>query len=234
VSNVEWAKDWQNFTEEWSFRSKRKELVACRFGAMPKNVSRCRALRSVGVICSFVSAAQAQVTYTDTFNTPINYLNNGVVGTIWDGIYFGAGEFNNTGVGGGGPGATIQCDAAISAATRLTLQTTGTAWEGADDDGFFLYKVVPGDFSMSVHVVSPFNNGAYNTAGLQARAFSAGGNALGGKENYVSWTRFDEFNYPNYLRSEVNGNVTQINPGGFPNGSYWLRMDRIRGTNFML
>ena len=86
---------------------------------------------------------------------------------------------------------------------------------------------------MSVHVVSPFNNANYNTAGLQARAFSAGGDALGGKENFVSWTRFDQFNYPNYLRNEVNGNVTQINPGGFPNGSYWLRMDRIRGTNFM-
>src|SRR6266404_95470 len=188
-------------------------------------------LRATVFLLMAGSLSPAQVTYTDNFNTPVNYLTNGVMGTIWDGAYFGAGEFNNTGVGGGGPGATIQCDAAISAANRLTLQTTGTAWEAADDDGFFLYKVVPGDFSMSVHVVSPFNNAGYNTAGLQARAFSAGGDALGGKENYVSWTRFDEFNFANYLRSEVNGGVSQINPGGFPNGNYWLRIDRIRGTN---
>jgi hypothetical protein len=202
---------------------------------MPNNVSTRKAMLCLSAICIMGSGKrlEAQVTYTDNFTTPLNYLTNGVAGTIWDGAYFGAGEFNNTGVGGGGPGATIQCDAAISAANRLTLQTTGTAWEAADDDGFFLYKIVPGDFSMSVHVVSPFNNAGFNTAGLQARAFSAGGDAPGGRENYVSWTRFDEFNFPNYLRSELNGNVTQINPGGFPNGSYWLRMDRIRGTNFM-
>jgi Family of unknown function (DUF5695) len=189
-------------------------------------------LESIFILFS-VARAEGQVSYTDNFNAPINYLTNGTAGTFWDGIYFGAGEFNNTGVGGGGAGATIQCDANISAANTLTLQTTGTAWEAADDDGLFLYKVVPGDFSMSVHVVSPFNNAGYNTAGLQARAFSAGGDAYGGKENFVSWTRFDEFNFPNYLRSEVNGGVAQINPGDFPNGAYWLRMDRIRGTNFM-
>src|SRR5215469_12450638 len=156
---------------------------------------------------------QAQVTFTDNFNTSLNYLTNGVAGTIWDGVYFGAGEFNNTGLGGGGPGATVQCDANVTAASTLTLQTTGTAWEGADDDGFFLFKVVKGDFSVSVHVVSPFNNAGYNTAGLQARAFSPGGDpSSGGTENFVSWTRFDETfgstpsaEWANYLRSEVNG-----------------------------
>jgi Family of unknown function (DUF5695) len=175
--------------------------------------------------------ARAQVTFTDNFNTNVNYLANGVVGTIWDGVYFGAGEFNNTGEGGGGPGSTIQCDANITAASTLTLQTTGTAWENADDDGFFLFKVVKGDFSASVHIVTPFNNAAYNTAGLQARAFSAGGDPFNGSENFVSWTRFDEYNFPNYLRNEVNGGVTQINPGGYPNSDYWLRMDRV-GNNF--
>jgi hypothetical protein len=202
---------------------------------MPKNVRTRGATLLMSGICILIATAQSrgQLGYTDNFNAPLDYLTNGVAGTIWDGVYFGAGEFNNTGVGGGVFGSTIQCNAAISAVNTLTLQTTGTAWENQDDDGFFLYKVVPGDFSMSVHVVSPYNNTNFNTAGLQARAFSAGGDAFGGRENYVSWTRFDEFNFANYLRSEVNGGVTQINPGGFPNGSYWLRMDRIRGTNFM-
>ena len=201
---------------------------------MLRNPLSFRAVLLVGMAAALVPvSAPAQVSYTDNFNAGINYLTNGVAGTIWDGVYFGAGEFNNTGVGGGGPGATIVCNGGITAPNTLTLQTTGTAWENADDDGFFLFKVVPGDFSASVHVVSPFNNGGYNTAGLQARGFSAGGDALGGRENYVSWTRFDEFNFPNYLRSEVNGGVAQINPGGYPNGNYWLRIDRIRGTNFM-
>jgi hypothetical protein len=177
-------------------------------------------------------SADAQVTYSDSFNTNVNYLTNGISGTIWDGVYLGAGEFSNSGVGGGGPGATVQADANISTPNTLTLQTTGTAWENADDDGFFLFKVVPGDFSATVHVVSPYNNSGYNTAGLQVRAFDPGGDPLGGSEDYVSWTRFDQFNYANYLRNEVNGGVTPINPGGFPNTNYWLRIDRVRGTNF--
>ncbi len=187
-------------------------------------------------LTGFLAAAPAlrsQTTYTDNFSTNVNYLTNGVAGTIWDGVYFGAGEFNNTGLGGGGPGATIQCDANITAPGKLTLQTTGTAWEGADDDGFFLFKVVKGDFSAVVHVVTPFNNAGYNTAGLQARAFSAGGNPFGGSEDFVSWTRFDEYSFANYLRNEVNGGVTQINPGGYPNSAYWLRMDR-RGEQLPL
>ncbi len=174
--------------------------------------------------------ARSQVTYTDNFSANVNYLTNGLAGTLWDGIYFGAGDFDNTGLGGGGPGATLQCDANISAASKLTLQTTGTAWEGADDDGFFLFKVVRGDFSAVVHIVTPFDNSAFNTAGLQARAFAAGGDPFGGTENFVSWTRFDEYSFANYLRNEVNGGVAQINPGDGPNSAYWLRLDRIGNT----
>jgi|GEM_PF-753751 len=186
-------------------------------------------------LCLVLSAGwgYAQANYSDSFNTNLNYLTNGLSGTVWDGVYFGAGEFNNTGLGGGGPGQTLQCDANISAAGKLTIQSTGTAWEGADDDGFFLFKVLPGDFSATVHVVSPYDNTAYNTAGLQARAFSAGGDPFGGSENYVSWTRFDEYGFANYLRSELNGSVAQINPGNSPNTNYWLRMDRVMGTNFL-
>ncbi len=178
-------------------------------------------------------SAVAQITYSDSFNTNANYLTNGIVGTIWDGVYFGAGEFNNSGLGGGGPGATVQCDANISTRSNLTLQTTGTAWEGADDDGFYLFKVVPGDFSMIVHVVSPYNTTGFNTAGLQARAFAPNGDPSGGSENFVSWTRFDDFNFANYLRTEINGSVGQFNPSNYPNANYWLRMDRVNGTNFL-
>ncbi|HOB32633.1 MAG TPA: hypothetical protein PKH32_07125, partial [Verrucomicrobiota bacterium] len=59
-------------------------------------------------------------TFTDDFSSDLDYLVNGVAGTIWDGVYFGAGEFQNTGVGGGGPGATLVCDANITAPNTLT------------------------------------------------------------------------------------------------------------------
>ena len=35
--------------------------------------------------------AGAQVTFTDNFNVAHNYLLSGVAGSIWDGVYFGAG-----------------------------------------------------------------------------------------------------------------------------------------------
>ena len=176
------------------------------------------------------TAAPAQTLYTDSFNVKNNYLTNGLTGTIWDGVYFGAGAFNNSGVSG--PGATVQCDADISTLGTLTLQTTGTAWENANDDGFFLFKVAPGDFSASVHVVSPFNAAGYNTAGLQVRAFAPDGDPYNGTENFISWTRFDEYGFANYLRSEIAGGVDQINPGDYPNTNYWLRIDRVSSTNF--
>ena len=199
-----------------------------RFGSFP---------RARSVLVAFVLMVASvrvfgQATYSDDFSTSVNFLTNGLRGTIWDGVYFGAREFNNTGMGGGGPGMTLKCDANMTAVGTLSLETTGTAWEGNDDDGFFLFKVVPGDFSAVVHVVSPFDNSGYNTAGLQARAFAAEGDPYGGSENYVSWARFDEFGFPNYLRSEVNGGVAQINPGNSPNANYWLRLDRVQGTNF--
>ena len=176
-----------------------------------------------------VQGSQAQVTVTDNFSTSVNYLTNGLKGTVWDGVYFGSGEFDNT---AGGEASTLQCDANITTHGALTLQTTGTEWEGTGDDGFFLFQVVSGDFSAVVEINTPFNNAAYNTAGLQARAFEPNGNAYTGSENFVSWTRFDEYNFANYLRNEVNGGVDQINPGDYPNGAYWLRMDRVHGTNF--
>ena len=168
-------------------------------------------------------------TFADNFNSSVNYLLNGLTGTIWDGVYFGSGEFDNTAPG---EASTLQCDANISAPGALTLQTTGTAWEGVDDDGFFLFKIVPGDFSAVVEINTPFDNAAYNTAGLQARAFEPNGNAYNGSENFISWTRFDQYGYANYLRNNVDGNVEQINPGDYPNSAYWVRMDRVQGTNF--
>ena len=185
---------------------------------------------------TLAATSHAQTTYTDNFTTHVNYLTNGVSGTIWDGVYFGAGDFANTSLGGDGAGATTKADAGITAVSTLSLQTTATDWENTADDGFFLYKVVKGNFSASVHIVTPYNNSGYNTAGLQARAFSANGSAFGGSENFVSLTRFNEYGFNNYLRNEVNGGVNQIDPDTASHNSsrvvpsntnYWVRIDRV-------
>src|SRR5882724_7377695 len=94
------------FTGERSFWSKRVERTACRFGTMPKNVSAgrrecrhyARRIFLLSSICIFAGTSRSpgQISYTDNFNVPLSYLTNGAAGTIWDGVYFGAGEFNNT------------------------------------------------------------------------------------------------------------------------------------------
>lgn len=177
-----------------------------------------------------IRPALAQVIFTDNFTDPINYVTNGVATTIWDGIYLGEGEFNNSAV----PFNFTTTPIASSGGGVLAVQSLGTCWENAGDTGFFLFKTVPGDFSAVVQIVTPFDHAHYNTAGLQVRAAGPNGNPYKGSENYVSFTRFDEFGYANYVRNEINGTVFQINPYGGPttNSNYWLRIDRSSGTNF--
>ena len=77
----------------------------------------------------FCSSGLAQVTFSDSFNSPVNYLSNGVAGTVWDGVYFGAGDFANSGLGSGGAGSTLQCDANITAANYGTISSAGASRE---------------------------------------------------------------------------------------------------------
>jgi hypothetical protein len=169
-------------------------------------------------------------TISDNFSTSRNYLTNGVAGTIWDGVYFGANEFTNVGIAGV-PGRTLKCDANLTSPGQLTVQTVETAWEFTDDDGFFLYKVVSGDFQAVVRIVTPYDNVNYNTAGLMARAFNPGGEAFNGSENFVSWTRFDEFGFANYGRTTLNNETGQINPGDAQGADlYWLMLERVGDT----
>ena len=120
-----------------------------------------------GSVIWFLLAAeslQAQVTYTDNFTTSANYLTTGVAGTIWDGVYLGAGSIANaTGTDGVAPGEVSMGIANITAAGTLSVTSFHTDWENTADDGFLLFKVITGDFDMSVRVVNtPFNSNAYN------------------------------------------------------------------------
>jgi hypothetical protein len=182
-----------------------------------------------------VENAQAQVTYADNFTTSANYLTAGVAETMWDGVYLGSGSIANaTGTDGVAPGTVSVANANITAAGRLSVTSLNTDWENAADDGFLLFKVITGDFDMSVQVVPPFNSNAYNFAGLMVRAFGAEGSPdPNNAENSFLWARFNEFGIANMLKNNVNGAKTDTGEGIYPNSNYWLRITRT-GNNFTL
>jgi len=171
-------------------------------------------------------------TFTDDFSASHDYLTSGVAGTIWDGLYTGAGSFPGGNIGLYGPGTTLVANANITGAGRLTVQSAYTGWENAEDDGFFLFKNVAGDFQMSVHVVSPFANTPYNFAGLLVRAAAPSGAPWNGTENWLSLTRFDEFGVANYIRNTITNQTSSLTLPGVNDPNYWLRIDRVNGTNF--
>jgi hypothetical protein len=174
---------------------------------------------------------RAQVVSIDNFDTTVNYITNGVVGTVWDGLYLGAGQFNGSTGNGSVAGSVSVADADISSNNFLTVSSLQTDWESAADDGFFLFKVITGDFDMSVHVMGIGNvntNTPFNIPGLMARAFGSGGApAPGGTENFLLWGRFNEFNNANIRKNNVNGVKTDTGLGTNPNSNYWLRIERI-------
>lgn len=166
-------------------------------------------------------------TFTDNFNVARDYLAQGLVGTLWEGLYTGANQIPNASLGGSGPGSTVAMTNHV-ALGRLVITSVATDWEFQDSDGVFLYKLVYGDFDAEVLIGTPFDPTAFNTAGLMARLPNPGGPA----ENYVSWTRFDQFGIANYFRNEVNGDTSGAvrRPIFESNTNYWLRLQRVGNT----
>jgi hypothetical protein len=188
-----------------------------------------RLLAVLAVVSSVATVSGA--TFSDDFTVSHDYLAIGVAGTIWDGLYTGAGSFPGGNVGPG-PGTTLIANANVTGAGRLTVQSVNTGWQYAEDDGFFLFKNEPGDFQMSVHVVSPFATTAYNMAGLLVRAAGPNGAPWNGSENYVSLTRFDQFGIGNQIQNTTNGQSLQTTASVANDPNYWLRIDRVNGTTF--
>jgi hypothetical protein len=109
-----------------------------------------------------------------------------------------------------------------------------TDWENDSDDGVFFFKVVTGDFDMSVEVVGPIDSRAHNFPGLMVRAFGTNGApSADGKENFLVWGRFDEYSIANMLKNEVDGKKRDTREGTYPNSNYWLRIERT-GNEFKL
>jgi hypothetical protein len=82
---------------------------------------------SIVAILAVAGVVQAAV-FTDTFDTPHDYLTDGVDGTGWDGFI------------GKSPGETVDAlNAAQDRAGQLFIQSTNSWWER----GFFAARAVP-------------------------------------------------------------------------------------------
>ncbi len=177
----------------------------------------------------------AQTTFSDNFSANADYLSNGVAGTMWDGIYLGAGEFPFATSTGAAAGTASAADANLTGNNLLTLASVQTDWENTADDGVFLFKVITGDFDMSVQVIGPIDIGTFNFPGLMVRAFGAGGSPRQPLDNTISensliWGRFDEFSIANMSKNNVNGAKVDLGRGTYPNANYWLRMAKTGST----
>ena len=211
---------------------------------------------SYGGFTNVFSATVRPPKFTDEFAANHNYLGTGVAGSGWEGLYNVTGSTNpipNSEFTGAAPGdGTTVADANVTSNGVLTVTQIGQGWENDAVAGFFLFKYVPGDFQMAVHL-SGLEVAAYNQPGLLARAYSTGtnGNALGSPfvigplrtnsagviintygESWVSFTRFDEFGIGVYPRLDEDSAVQQNFNNNQDDGELWLLLYRSRGTNF--
>jgi hypothetical protein len=174
--------------------------------------------------------------YTDNFSVSQDYLAGGVAGSIWEGVYAQPGAIPGTTFVSDAAATNYNADANISSNGVLTVSGMNVGWEFDQNDGFFLFKYVPSDFQVAVHVSGigvPATN--YNNPGILARAFSGNGAPFDGTngECWVSWTRFDQFGIGTYARDTIDNGTTQT-PTGNTQGdnNYWLLMVRQGGTEF--
>ncbi len=186
--------------------------------------------------------------FNDEFGTSHDYLHDGVGGTIYDGIYDVSGAYPIPGslyVPPAGSG-TLIADANITSNHVLTITGTGDGWNGFVSGGFFLFKYVPGDFQMAVHI-KYFTQADFNQPGLLARAYAATNAVLGQplgyevpgfngtnneSEYWVSLVRFDKYNIGTYTRLNIDA---MANPNLQPDQgdtNNWLLIVRSSGTNF--
>jgi len=210
-----------------------------------------RPLLTATAIVLFVIGLSARAdTLNNDFSTPFDYVANGIIGdTNWDGVYLRFGDIPGGSAGGSGNGNTLAASTAGPFPGFLNLQEAGGDWSGADDDGFFLYKVIQGDFDVSVENVpgtltggTGFDNRGFNFTGLMVRAYHPSNSGApytttltNNAENSLRLWRFNEFGIDGQVRISTNGANIELNfPGdnSETNSSRFFRIVRSGGTNF--
>jgi hypothetical protein len=181
-------------------------------------------LAVAGLVLALASASPAAV-FTDNFDTPHNYLTDGL--GAYDGL-----------LDGGGTVTINAMDASTSRAGELYIQSDGSSWGDDAATGDLLYVEWTGDFVATVKVTDFAGTYAapvfHNSAGILAR------DPASGSENWVSmnyfptWTAFIAWNQTNSNRTE-HGQVGQRwatdDTYAMAEANPWIQLERV-GDNF--
>lgn len=179
---------------------------------------------------------------TNNFTTSADYVANGIVGdTNWDGVYLGFGDVPG-GSSPSGSGVSLTANANSLVPSTLTLTSTGGAWAGAGDDGFFLWKLVNGDFDVSVESLPNWDTTANDFGGLLVRAYATNNSgapfsttSTNAAENWVMLWRGQEFSIDE-VRFATNGGDNErtfFDSNANTNQTRFFRIVRSQSTNFM-
>src|SRR5689334_20526651 len=113
---------------------------------------------ALAVVMFGIHARGGTISYN--FDQGRDYIANGVLGSFWDGVYLGAGGVpfgNNNGTVGFTSGANEN-----TFPNFVAVSSRNTGWAGTEDDGYFMYKIVSGDFDVSVQIGANYDNRANN------------------------------------------------------------------------
>jgi hypothetical protein len=177
---------------------------------------------------------------TNNFDVSRDYVANGIIGdTNWDGVYLRFGDIPGGNNGGDGIGNTTVANASVSFSGFLTVQSTATTWAAPGDDGFFLYKVVSGDFDAAVQVAAPFASPGFHLPGLLARAYNTNNSGApysatvtNSVENWMYIARFQEFAISEHVRyatnnADVDGYRNSPGDNNDTNTARYVRLTRV-------
>jgi len=226
----------------------------------------------LGVYTNSASVTVRPPSFTDNFSVAHDYLVDDVTNTGWDALYNDtagnpipgstynpAGDSTSVATAGAVtniiitqtniiPNVSTNYVYATNVVNVMTFTSSGNGWENTDVGGFFLFKYVPADFQMAVHIYA-FDVQGYNQPGILARgyAFSNGiagwplgyvvPNTLGETnaagvitndtgEYWIDLTRFDEFNIGTYARRNIDSAVSQNTQTDQGDGNFWLLIVR--------
>jgi len=180
-----------------------------------------RTIYSMAVLLALAvgTTVQAEV-FVDDFNTPHDYVVDGVEGTLWDDYI------------GWMSGETVDAlNASMSRDGQLYIASTNGVWDSPWNPlGPFLYKVVKGDFIVSVKVTDYAGTSAapvlHNDGGLMARAFLSD---AGAGEDWISIDYFPIWSCGNFLwqaDNNVRNEAWGCNNGKQWNLDPWLQLER--------
>ena len=165
--------------------------------------------------------------FTDNFDTPHDFLADGIVGTGWDGFL------------GAAAGETASAiNASMDRPGELYLASAGGYWSDPWTPlGPFLYKVIRGDFVATVRVSDYAGTAAagvyYNNCGLMARVAT---NAdAGAGEDWISIDYFPLYGVGNIVRYANNGARSEDVGGNGTgwNGHRYLQLERVGDTFYL-